>query len=122
MDLSQSLTASPELHTVPADPGTAWVKDAAVALDAAPDTIARGSDLYAAHCWACHGQGAVARFGGSVPDLRYANEDTHVTWHGIVVGGARAANGMPAIEITVDESEAIRNYILSLSEAIREGR
>ena len=92
------------------------------ALDAAPDTIARGSDLYAAHCWACHGQGAVARFGGSVPDLRYANEDTHVTWHGIVVGGARAANGMPAIEITVDESEAIRNYILSLSEAIREGR
>ena len=38
IDLSQSLTASPLVHTVPADPGTSWVKDAAVAVDAPPDT------------------------------------------------------------------------------------
>ncbi len=37
IDLSQSLSASPLAHTVPTDPGTSWVKDAAVAIDAPPD-------------------------------------------------------------------------------------
>ncbi len=88
-------------------------------LDATAEEIAIGEELYAAACRSCHGGEAAARFSGSVPDLRYANVETHATWHAIVVGGSRAANGMPSIEIPVEESEAIRNYVLSKSEEIR---
>ena len=88
-------------------------------LDATAGEIAIGEELYAAACRSCHGGEAVARFGGSVPDLRYANAETHATWHAIVVGGSRSANGMPSIEIPLEESEAIRNYVLSRSEEIR---
>ena len=38
MDLSQSPAASPLAQTVPTDPGTSWVKDAEVAVDAPPDS------------------------------------------------------------------------------------
>ena len=88
-------------------------------LDATAEEIAIGEELYAAACRSCHGGDAAARFGGSVPDLRYANAETHATWHAVVVGGSKAANGMPSIEIPVEESEAIRNYVLSKSEEIR---
>ena len=37
IDLSQSPSASPLVHFVAADPGTAWTKDAAVAIEAPPD-------------------------------------------------------------------------------------
>jgi quinohemoprotein ethanol dehydrogenase len=89
------------------------------ALEATAEEIETGKELYATDCTGCHGSNGVARFGGSVPDLRYANAETHATWHGIVIGGARASNGMPGVEIDIEESEAIRNYILSLSEEIR---
>lgn len=89
------------------------------ALEATAEEIETGKELYATACTGCHGSNGVARFGGSVPDLRYANAETHATWHGIVIGGARASNGMPGVEIDIEESEAIRNYILSLSEEIR---
>ena len=89
------------------------------ALAATAEEIETGKELYATDCTGCHGSNGVARFGGSVPDLRYANAETHATWHGIVIGGARASNGMPGVEIDIEESEAIRNYILSLSEEIR---
>lgn len=90
------------------------------ALDATAAQIESGRQLYAANCQGCHGTGGVARFGGTVPDLRWSDADTHATWHGIVIGGARAARGMPAVEISVEESEAIRNYVLSLAEALRD--
>ncbi len=89
------------------------------ALEASDQMIALGGELYDGYCSYCHGPDGVARFGGSVPDLRYANNDTHATWHGIVIGGARAANGMPSMEISIEQSEAIRSYVLGLSEAIR---
>ncbi len=38
IDLSKSSAASPQVHTVEADPGTLWSKDAAVAIDAPPDS------------------------------------------------------------------------------------
>jgi len=88
-------------------------------LEASAETVAMGKELYAGACKFCHGFEGVARFGGSVPDLRYASEETHAIWHAIVVGGAKSANGMPAIGLDVEESEAIRNYVLSLSEEIR---
>jgi quinohemoprotein ethanol dehydrogenase len=89
-------------------------------LEASGETIALGKALYDDACKFCHGSGAVTRFGGSVPDLRYSSEETHATWHGIVVGGAMSANGMPAMGLDIEESEAIRNYVLSLSAAIRQ--
>jgi quinohemoprotein ethanol dehydrogenase len=89
------------------------------ALEASDQMIALGGELYDSNCSYCHGPDGVARFGGSVPDLRYANSDTHATWHGIVIGGARSANGMPSMEISIEQSEAIRSYVLGLSAAIR---
>lgn len=89
------------------------------ALEASAETIERGWLLYRSNCKGCHGDNAVARYGGSVPDLRFANEETHATWHAITIGGSRAANGMPGMEISVEESEAIRNYVLSRSEVLR---
>ena len=55
-----------------------------------------------------------------MPDLRYAAQQTHDTWHAIVVGGSRQSAGMPAQELTIEESEAVRAYVLSLSEALRQ--
>jgi quinohemoprotein ethanol dehydrogenase len=89
------------------------------ALEADAHTIARGEALYSGYCKGCHGFKAVTRYGGSVPDLRYANADTHAAWQGIVVGGAKRMNGMPSFELTLDESDAIRNYVLSLATKIR---
>lgn len=89
------------------------------ALTATPDTIALGAELYGYYCEFCHGSEAVTRSGGSVPDLRYASAATHDTWHAIVVGGSKSANGMPAMGLEIDASEAIRNYVLSLAEEIR---
>lgn len=89
------------------------------ALAATADEIAVGAELYAGYCKSCHGGDATARFGGSVPDLRFASAETHATWHAVVVGGSRAANGMPSMEIPIEESEAIRNYVLSKSEELR---
>lgn len=91
-------------------------------LDAEADEIAHGGELYAGYCRSCHGGEAAARFGGSVPDLRFASEETHATWHAIVVGGSKGANGMPPMEVSIEQSEAIRNFVLSKSEELRGSR
>jgi quinohemoprotein ethanol dehydrogenase len=90
-------------------------------LDASAETIELGKTLYSGYCKFCHGFGGVARAGGSVPDLRYSTTEVHQTWNGIVIGGARRANGMPSFEIDVEQAEAIRLYLLSLSQEIRQG-
>ena len=92
------------------------------AVNASAETIAYGEALYAGYCKACHGYKAVARAGGSVPDLRYASTETHQTWNGVVIGGARRVNGMPLFELDVDEADAIRQYVLSLSESLRQAQ
>ncbi len=88
-------------------------------LESSPETIALGAELYSDACKFCHGANAVARFGGTVPDLRYANSTTHAQWNAIVVGGSKVVNGMPGMELTIEQSEAIRDYVLLLSEEIR---
>ncbi len=89
-------------------------------LIASGDVIENGKKMFAANCGFCHGKNAAARFGGSVPDLRYSSADTHAAWHDIVIGGANRAKGMPAFShLDVEQSEAIRNYVLSKSEALR---
>ncbi|MCP5089786.1 MAG: cytochrome c [Gammaproteobacteria bacterium] len=84
--------------------------------------LERGKLVFSWECKGCHGKNAVARFGGSVPDLRYATTKTHEEWHGIVVGGARQMNGMPRFELSIDDSEALRQYVLSRSYQLRESR
>lgn len=92
------------------------------ALESTSETIASGKDLYKKNCRFCHGNDAIARFGGSVPDLRFSNAETHATWQAIVVGGSKNSTGMPSMDIEIEESEAIRNYVLSLAEEIRAGQ
>ena len=89
------------------------------ALTASGETIARGKAVYRSYCKGCHGSSAIARAGGSVPDLRYANSETHSQWNGIVIGGARRANGMPAFELGIEDAEAIQAYVLSLANELR---
>ena len=90
------------------------------ALKASVEEIQTGKALYADACFYCHGADGVARIGGgTVPDLRYANVETHATWHAIVIGGTKAENGMPSVGLNIGQSEAIRKYILSLSEEMR---
>jgi quinohemoprotein ethanol dehydrogenase len=91
-------------------------------LDATTDTIEFGEEIYAGDCKGCHGFAAVARAGGSVPDLRYSSAETHQTWNGIVIGGAKRANGMPPFELDVEEAEAVRAYVLSLSNELRQSQ
>ena len=79
---------------------------------ASGEIIAQGKRLYAGNCSFCHGTNAVARADGSVPDLRYASNETHLAWNGIVIGGARRAQGMPGSEMRPEEAEAIRQYVL----------
>ncbi len=55
-----------------------------------------------------------------MPDLRFASAYTHAQWHYIVIDGARRTKGMPSFSyLDVEQSEAIRNYVLSQSEALR---
>ena len=87
---------------------------------ATPEIAEFGYELYHDECSFCHGRNGRARTGGSVPDLRYATKETHMQWNGIVIGGARAANGMPATDIDPREAEAIRMYVLSRAYELRE--
>ncbi len=89
------------------------------ALDAGAETIETGKWLYDDYCSGCHGKYAVGRHGGSVPDLRYATAETHAAWAGVVVGGARRLQGMPAFDIGNDDAEAIRAFVLYQSQRLR---
>ncbi|MGB5575864.1 MAG: PQQ-dependent dehydrogenase, methanol/ethanol family [Woeseiaceae bacterium] len=89
-------------------------------LKADAEELEAGRQIFGWECKGCHGKNAIARFGGSVPDLRYATSETHATWHGIVIGGALQMNGMPRFELSIEESEAVRNYVLSQSLSISE--
>ncbi len=87
-------------------------------IDASAAAIANGAEIYKWDCRGCHGSEAVARVGSSTPDLRYSGADIHAQWHGIVIGGAMRAGGMPGFELSIEESEAVRAYVLSRAKAI----
>jgi len=82
-------------------------------------TLQLGHDLYQDQCLGCHGKDAVARYGGTVPDLRYASRDAFQTWHAIVIGGSRKTKGMPDFELTVEEADAIRSYVIAEARKIQ---
>ncbi len=91
-------------------------------LEASDEQLELGRQIFSWECKGCHGKHAAARFGGSVPDLRYTTAETHAAWHGIVIGGARVANGMPKFELSIEESKALQNYVLSRSRQLRESK
>jgi mono/diheme cytochrome c family protein len=85
-------------------------------MTASAETVERGRALYLDNwCGGCHGDNAVAFRGGTVPDLRYASPETHLQWNGIVIGGALSSKGMPASELSPEEAQAIRAYVISRS-------
>jgi quinohemoprotein ethanol dehydrogenase len=81
--------------------------------DADNATLELGASLYLDHCLGCHGEYVIARYGGSVPDLRFSAAEIHEAWHGIVIGGALAAQGMPSFELLPEESSAIQAYVIA---------
>lgn len=91
-------------------------------MTASAEVIATGKQIYGWECAFCHGKDVVARVGGGPTDLRYANSATHAAWHGIVVGGDLRAGGMPAFELSVEDSEAVRAYVLSQAAELRSAR
>lgn len=76
--------------------------------------VAKGAVLFDQNsCVSCHGLGAEG-VGGSAPDLRGSSRETHDLWAGIVIGGLKQANGMPAFtDLSMDDVDAIQAYVLS---------
>lgn len=63
-------------------------------------------------CDLCHGS-AVESAGRHIPDLRRASAQTHIEFPGIVLGGLRRRNGMPAFpHIPFEDLQAIQAYVL----------
>jgi PQQ-dependent dehydrogenase (methanol/ethanol family) len=77
-----------------------------------PHTVHKGALLFNSHCFLCHGLNAVA---GPLPDLRYSRKEVLDSFASIVLGGARASNGMPSFQkiLSANEVEAIRAYVIA---------
>ena len=107
-------------------PDTTWVEPPVPELpplEASRQTIEHGAELFESRgCNGCHGKNAVARVGGTVPDLRFASKETHLQWNGIVIGGARSAKGMPAHEMSIEDAQAIEAYVLSRAYELKNTR
>lgn len=82
-------------------------------VSASDEVVSRGRVVYQRHCGVCHGDGL--RTGGLNPDLRYATPSIHGIWKDIVVDGILANNGMVSFKdfVTVEDAEAIRQYVLA---------
>ena len=96
---------------MPANPKRAPKQVAAPKLDATPETVARGRDLYGLHCMRCHGVAGVSA--GLYPDLRHASREVHRGWNDIVLGGTRGAQGMASFAdvLGVEDARAIHAYV-----------
>jgi quinohemoprotein ethanol dehydrogenase len=82
-------------------------------LASTPPEVEQGRVLFANFCSRCHGGDVVS--GGSVPDLRYASEETHGMFEDIVLGGARREFGMPSFtgDLVPAQVKLIHEYILA---------
>ena len=77
---------------------------------ASAEVIARGEQLYADYCAACHGEQAR----GGIKDLRMMSPETHAEFMDIVIGGSRREMGMASFAdlISEDDAQAIRAYLV----------
>jgi quinohemoprotein ethanol dehydrogenase len=82
---------------------------------ASADTIARGEAAYNKTCRLCHGGNLIS--GGMIPDLRFMSAQTHQQFDAIVLGGARANQGMASFAdvVSIDDAQAIHAYIIDVS-------
>ncbi|MBR9812800.1 PQQ-dependent dehydrogenase, methanol/ethanol family [bacterium] len=83
-------------------------------VQATPEQIDIGRQLYHGLCVGCHGASAIS--GGLVPDLRYMKEDTHKIFGGIVAG-AYAKRGMPSFGhvLPPEQTALIHQYVIKRS-------
>jgi PQQ-dependent dehydrogenase (methanol/ethanol family) len=82
-------------------------------VDAPPrQLVSEGRRLFNSWCARCHGFNAVA---GPLPDLRYASKETLLGMEAIVLGGTRAASGMPSFNKILDAGQvrAIQAFLVS---------
>jgi len=88
------------------------------------DLLARGEAQYTALCSSCHGTG-VGRVSSIFPDLRYAAAlNVDALFKAIVIDGVLQNNGMVSFaeQLTVEDAEAIRAYVVSLANAELQAR
>jgi quinohemoprotein ethanol dehydrogenase len=80
-------------------------------LTGSAETVALGERLYGVRCAVCHGNAAR----GGVKDLRHMAPETHAAFTAIVLGGARAANGMASFGdvLSPADAEAIHHYLIA---------
>jgi PQQ-dependent dehydrogenase (methanol/ethanol family) len=83
-----------------------------ITVDASPQLVHQGELLFADNCAGCHGGKAIA---GPLPDLRYSRKETLEDIEGIVLGGKRAALGMPSFQkiLNAGQVKAIQAYIVA---------
>jgi quinohemoprotein ethanol dehydrogenase len=87
-------------------------------LSASADTLTQGEDVYFRNCAVCHGVNGEVR-GGLFPDLRRTPFTTTAdSFRSVVLEGALQQNGMRSFagELSADEVEAARAYIVSLAQ------
>ena len=87
-----------------------------------PALAQQGGDIYLHRCLMCHGGEVVS--GGTAPDLRASLVPlSESAFDAIVSGGALVVNGMPRFEeLNAIEIEALRQYIRSRADDLRNGR
>ncbi len=83
----------------------------ALTVDSNSQLVRQGELLFGDHCAGCHGANAIA---GPLPDLRYSSKATLEGIQGIVLGGTRAAMGMPSFAKILNPGQvrAIQAYIV----------
>ncbi len=107
--LTFALDGKATLPSPPAPPA----KPSAIASTADAKVVQAGAVIYARWCFVCHGMGAFS--GGAIQDLRYSSKATFDRYPQIVLDGAYAKSGMPALKdwISADEVSAIREFIIA---------
>jgi quinohemoprotein ethanol dehydrogenase len=89
----------------------------AIAHEATPEQVARGSGLFGSRCSMCHGINAVS--GGTIADLRYAAPATFDMFDRIVRQGAYQGLGMPMFDfLSQEDVAAIKSFVLGQRAAL----
>lgn len=85
-------------------------------LTGSTERVIAGQQSFGKYCAGCHGVSAVAD--KAIPDLRFSPVLHSLTeWKGIVLGGARSANGMVSFKGILAEGEEENLYHYVISEA-----
>jgi mono/diheme cytochrome c family protein len=89
-------------------------------VNASPEVIKKGEQLYGHNCGSCHGISAKSNY--VVPDLRYMSDQTHRDFIGIVLGGSRAHKGMVGFyeTNTAEDVQAIHSYLKNQQQRLPE--